>query len=102
MNRAEMEKRYPGLFERLGTVTDAALAREYKLSAPRICHFRTEHDIAPAGQRKCPSEAEWAELMSLKGEITIGADRRTISVGGNTIRGRTLRQAVMLAIKGAK
>jgi len=102
MTRAEMEKRYPGLFDRLGTVTDAVLAREYKLSAPRICHFRTEHDIAPAGQRKQPSEDEWSELLALKGEITLGSDRRSITLGGVTVKGRTLRQAVLLAIKSAK
>jgi hypothetical protein len=102
MTRAEMDKRYPGLFERLGTVTDAVLAKEYKISAVRVCHLRAEHLIAPAGQRKCPSEAEWAELLKLKGEITIGADRRSVTLGGVTVRGRTLRQAVMLAIKGAK
>ena len=102
MTRVEMEKRYPGLYDRLGTVTDAVLSREYKLSAPRICHFRTEHSIAPAGQRKLPSEEEWAALIDLQGEITLGADRRSVTVGGNLVRGRTLRQAVLLAVRGAK
>ena len=102
MTRVEMDKRYPGLFDRLGTVTDALLAAEFKLSAPRICHFRAEHGIPPAGQRPLPSECEWARLLALKGEITVGSDRRSITRGGCTVKGRTLRHAVLHVLRDAE
>jgi hypothetical protein len=101
MTRAEMEKKYPGLYARLGTVPDAEIAEAHGISAPRVCHFRQEHGIPAAGQRRLPSEEEWARLLALKGEVVVGADRRSVTVGGNTVKGRTLRQAVLLALRGA-
>lgn len=99
MMRADVEKRYPGLYERLGTVPDAKLAAEYGLTGPGVKRIRDALGIGPCGERTAPTDREWKALCSLKGEIVISPSRKAVTVGGTTVRGRTLRQAVQAVLK---
>jgi hypothetical protein len=101
VDKAEMDSRYPGLYEKLGAVPDRELAKEYGLSGPAVKKHRDAHGIPPCGGRRLPTECEWEELLRLNGPIVVSADRRSVSVGGTSARGRTLRQAVATLLRGA-
>lgn len=99
MRRDDVEREFPGLLTRLGMVPDATLAPEYGVTRARICQIRQEFRIPAAGVRTTPTDAEWTRFVGLEGEITIAADRRSVSVNGVAHDGRTLRQAVVKALK---
>jgi hypothetical protein len=105
MNPTLLRQKYPGLLERLGTLTDDKLALEYGITQARVCQIRNNLDI-PAARRQVktvPTEKEWQVFLeTCPGQITIGADRKSIVIEGTTITGRSFRHAVLVATRGAK
>ena len=80
--RERIEKKYPGLFERLGIISDSDLGQEYKLCRERVRQFRHHFKIPRAPPKEIPRAPWKEEALPLLGTMTdtVMAKRFNVSI----------------------
>lgn len=77
--RARMERKYPGMFEKLGTVYDITLARKHGLSNARVAQMRRDHGIASFGRRDATVESKVGATPAAPTPVSTESEDRKIT-----------------------
>ncbi len=83
------EVKYPGLKERLGHVTDYALAKEYSLSRERVRQIRSS-----LGYHKKENLELSSEAIDLLGKVSDSEITRKFSLPENVVRRKRVRRGI--------